>query len=233
MFHSAQNPADDPTRLRRVRTPDRPYPKWLKGLCKENSERFEEMLQENGAHPKDTTDLPPERELLAEPFVPGLRKIEEKRRARKQRPKKKKVLGAEAEGRGAEDGETKKDAEEASSLREKEPEERKSDSVGVEKASVDGARRRGEERSRGGEQSQKQEEKAGQAKAEERLEELLGAFSRDQFQFSKEYGSLEEAIWDRDKPGILELYAGCTGFSKAAVEIGACWTLRANRGDDL
>lgn len=232
MFHSAQNPADDPTRLRRVRTPDRPYPKWLKGLCKENSERFEEMLQENGAHPKDTTDLPPERELLAEPFVPGLRKIEEKRRARKQRPKKKKVLGAEAEGRGAEDGETKKDAEEASSLREKEPEERKSDSVGVEKASVDGARR-GEERSRGGEQSQKQEEKAGQAKAEERLEELLGAFSRDQFQFSKEYGSLEEAIWDRDKPGILELYAGCTGFSKAAVEIGACWTLRANRGDDL
>ena len=141
---SAQNPADDPTRLRRVRTPDRPYPKWLEGLSKEKSERFEEMLQENGVHPKDTTDLPPERELLAEPFAPGLRKIEEKRLMRKQKPKKKRILEAEAEGRGAEDREAKKDADEASSVREKGPEERKFDPVEVETASVDGATRRGE-----------------------------------------------------------------------------------------
>lgn len=231
MFHSAARPVPStgswiPGRIQPMiplRTPDRPYPKWLKGLSEENSEGFEEMLQKNGVHPKDTTDLPPERELLAEPFVPGLRKIEEKRLMRKQRPKKKRILGAEAEDRGAEDREAKKDAEEASTVRKKEPEEEKLDSVGVEKADVDGAADRGEDRSRGDKQRQKQGEKAGRGRAEERLEELLGAFRRDQFQFSKEYGSLEEAILD--KPGILELYAGCRGFSRAAVEIGACWTL--------
>ena len=64
--------------------------------------------------------------------------------------------------------------------------------------------------------------KMGEGLSEELVEELR-RFLPGQFQFSNQFGTLEKAL--RSGPGILELYAGSRGFSKAAVRRGCPWTL--------
>ena len=219
---SAQNPADDPTRMREVREPDRPYPTWLGGLGRHDSDRFEEMLEQHGVHPRDTTDLPEEKELLAEAFAPGRRKTEEKRIQRRQhRTAKRSSNRDESEAARIAVDSVEKVAKKDEDLlpctsSQEEKQEEEAGRVEVE-----------EEKSEAEEDIKKEPSKTEIAdrnlEGQDRVAELLGAFRRDQFQFSKEYGSLEEAIMA--KPGILELYAGCRGFSKAAVSLGACWTL--------
>lgn len=48
-------------------------------------------------------------------------------------------------------------------------------------------------------------------------------FERNQIQFSKKFGSVEEAL--RSGPGLLDLFAGAGGFSKAFVRKHQTWSL--------
>lgn len=59
--------------------------------------------------------------------------------------------------------------------------------------------------------------------SEDQISELLQHCSRSQFQFNEAFDSLEEAL--RSGRGVLELYAGVRGFSKAAVKYGFAWSL--------
>jgi hypothetical protein len=57
----------------------------------------------------------------------------------------------------------------------------------------------------------------------EELRKVLKQFDASQFVLSKEFSTLEEAF--DAGPGILDLFAGSRGFSKACVKHAATWTL--------
>ena len=60
------------------------------------------------------------------------------------------------------------------------------------------------------------------SEVQELFSELL-KFKRSQFQFSKKFSNLEEAL--KSGPGLLDLFAGARGFSKAFVRKHQTWSL--------
>ena len=69
---SALNPADDPTRLRTVRAPQKVCPSWLEDALKGEYGGFDNFLASEGLHPDQLRDLPDPRELAPDLSVDPL-----------------------------------------------------------------------------------------------------------------------------------------------------------------
>lgn len=216
------NPSDDPTRKVRIRKPSRAKPLWLSQLEEGNFEEYDDYLHRNGVSREQTNRLPAEDELYSQSRV-DLRSAKQRRdqrtrerqRARKNRGERKDsraeakeplaVGGSEERpksGRGEKDAEPKQPGSSCGQSREDEELRRRGDF---------GEGRRAELR------------QALPWIEDSEVAEILLSFPPEQFEFSKSFGSLAEAL--KTGPGFLDLFSGVRGVARACVEGAPCWVL--------
>ena len=192
---SAFNPSDDPTRGKAVRAPQREPLPWFADMLQGKYEKLDEMLKAHGLHPKQVSELPAETELLER--VPlDLRSSKLKRKQSRSRFARTPSPAVPHDGISS--------VQEGPIAKAETPKEAETpkglmlpadQSCGVEKSGL----------------------------SEEHISELLHHCNRSQFQFNKAFDTLEAAM--ASGRGVLELYAGARGFSKAAVKYGFPWSL--------
>lgn len=209
---SALNPADDPTRSRAVREPSRAPAQWFSDMMEGDFSALDVFLQEHSLDPASVSGLPPEEELRVR--VPL-----DLRSSRAVRAERRKKDGRLSKRR-------KTEAETTTSLEGGPPLEAETPSgkaavfeAETPASPIEGPAQEAET------PNVAPAEPSGNAEglSEEQIDEVLKACRRSQFQFSSKFKSLEEAM--RAGRGVLELYAGVRGFSKAAVKYGFCWSL--------
>lgn len=209
---SALNPADDPTRSRAVRGPSKAPAQWLSDMMEGDFSALDVFLQEHGLDPASTSGLPPEEEL-------SVRVPLDLRSSRAVRAERRKRVGSLSR-RGKSEAETTTSLEGGPPLKAETPgKDTAVFEAETHASSIEGPAQEAETPSvRPAELGAD-----GRGLSEEQIVEVLKACSRSQFQFNSKFGSLEEAM--KAGKGVLELYAGVRGFSKAAVRYGFCWSL--------
>ena len=260
---SKRNPADDPTRCREVRKAERSEALWMEKLKQGDTELFDEFLEKEGLHPRQTRGLPDEETLWKDPPADLRRGIEVRREQRKklrsevadtQVAASKVAAGADAAvtkeaARGeevvsTEGGDTEAADTEAAGFTEAAEAEA---AVSTEAADTEaaGSTEAAETEAAGSTGAADHTEAAGAEAAEASRvagagacrprgmkkrgewkkisEELLALFDRSQFVWSKQFASLEEAL--ASGPGILDLFAGSRGLSRACCNLAKTWTL--------
>ena len=206
---SARNPSDDPTRAAQIREPAKTPAKWFEDFLRGDFEAADLVFEELGCSRADVSELPPEEELLAGPSIDKRRSEDVRKEKRRNKKKERKK---ESEARDEKQLDRGCYAQSSAEDQNKERFESVAHSTGaISEPAVSSDPR-----------TYEAAPKMGEGLSEELVEELL-RFLPGQFQFSKQFGTLEEAL--RSGPGILELYAGSRGFSKAAVKRGCPWTL--------
>ena len=232
---SALNPADDPTRRVSLRRPVRRIAAWLESMEKGDYSGYDCMLREHGLSHSDLQGLPDACELGA----PGLVDCRSSKEARRSRVK------AAPFGRPP-DGDHNR---ERATQRFEEGEEEKKEKKEVTEAADFSAEAEGADEApfatsfnkqceavaplltlesptdeTRGEIERKIEEKVEWAEhAKDSWEEEILSFLPSQFVYSKSYNSLEEAV--RSGPGILDLFSGERGISRACTSLFPCWCL--------
>ena len=218
---SAKNPSDDPTRGAPVREPVRAEADWLRRLEGGDPEPFEEFLEAADLHPAALQGLPAASELGARVF-PDSRTSREARDEDRvsgrstRRRRAKEAAGTIAVQVTEADGDAEAENTEAERSR---PTPRSPERNPASSLVAGDADRRGE--SVGAEDAAKK----GNPSSPERKgwQCLLDEFSRSQFVWSKQFGSLEEAL--ASGSGILDLYSGARGISRACARSFPCWAL--------
>ena len=269
---SKRNPADDPTRRRSVRSPERTEAGWLTDLKAGNYAPFDEFLMERGLHGSQTRGVPPESELWADPPVDDRSGVEVRRQRRNRGREKKKgdeVSSPEEESdRGATHGTVGPPLHEQAFRDECElppPRSGGADRGAVRRGRVAheqslekapgtedesgqsrvkaldtedeiGQRLRGTEDERF-QRLQSEVDKSGlpkpathpagkgwpSAEVEKEMVAELLQFERSQFVFSSDFLDLETAL--RSGPGILDLFSGSRGLSRACCRAAPVWSL--------
>ena len=247
---SKSNPADDPTRQQAVRKPVREEAGWWKKIGEEDYEELDEFLKEHGVHPEQVSGLPDVSELLPDLELDGRTNGEIRAdRGRLRRAACNRSLRREEVAEAAEDEATeaeRAEAAEASSAAAalasvaaeldcgggRGEESLASERIDRSKACNPGAKRdRGAARAgdsaktEGGDcRGRDAEGEAAEQDADwTETAQKLKKFKRSQFVIGSQYESLEEAL--RAGPGVLDLYSGKRGFSKAISKIGSPWCL--------
>ena len=200
---SKRNPADDPSRFAELRKPDHPPADWfadfLLGSFDEADRVFEELLCSR----QQVSELPPEDELMPGPSVDTRSSKEMRRQKRRKRPPNRGGVGSVLPAEG--------EAERGGSVleRNRSAKAHPTGATSEQAFPIDG-------------RMFEAAPKVGDGLGEELVGELI-SFLPGQFRYNKRFGSLEEAL--KSGPGVLELYAGSGGFSKAAVRRGCPWSL--------
>lgn len=230
---SKKNPADAPTREREIEPPERQAALWLEGAEQGDFAAMDSFLQEHGVDVAAIRGLPPADQLLPR-LEPDLRP----RRVRRSRvAKESPVKGGRVPSKRTAEGETSVTARDGGAGV---PGVLSGDGGGVAAAS----------KTTGGEQETVQKDldfeverlvppEEGHVRSvssdlpsdfprsppglSEELRALLRVFPVDQFVFSPSFDSLEAAF--DSGPGILDLFSGSRGFSRACVRNAPCWTL--------
>lgn len=245
---SALNPSDDPTRRAKIRRPTRAPSTWLRDLEAGSFEAFDDFLEKWGVSPADLQGLPEENELGEKAAVDSRSSAESRRSARRDcsvslvpsaaqnvelelsEVSKDDTLAeaettvAEAERSRAEAAEAEFSKTEAEGGR-AEAEMAKLCKTEGERCSTGGREARALKPVAAGDDSRREEEKLqpDQVAAEESWLEEVKQFDPSQFVFSKCYKGLDEAL--AAGPGILDLFSGERGISKACVSLFPCWCL--------
>ena len=214
---SAKNPADDPTRSVPVRDPSRAEAEWLRKLEAGDPEEFESFLEGADLHHAALQGLPEASELGARVSV-DTRTSEECRREERavSRSSRRQQVRAAKEERSLQESE-------AAGLTEAEiqPPMPRAPELYVDispPGDTVAEKEKSEEEAEVG-TSRKKSRKSGAGD----WRCLLQEFSRSQFVWSKKFKSLEEAL--ASGSGILDLYSGARGISRACASAYPCWTL--------
>ena len=247
---TAKNPADDPTRGVSVRKPSRPEALWLRELELGKTTSFDSFIASAGLSAADLQGLPDPAEL-GQPTPVDTRSFREvKRGSRAERTPGRKVAelescsdGRDAVCRHTEDEVQRRDTvcllseDEGFGLRQS---QEQMQGAGRPAACSDRAVEPGEDDglplsastvkrkrpdSQVGRVSPSPEQARGTARPQklEKWQEEVLKFPRSQFLISKKFKTVEEAV--RSGPGVLDLYAGSRGISKACVAVFDAWTL--------
>ncbi len=269
---SKRNPADDPTRKRNVRPPEREEASWLGELKGGNYAPFDEFLFERGLHVSQTRGVPPESELWADPPLDARSGIELRRQRSSKEAKRDKTDAAqEKKAQITEDEaqlrpqEAEKEALQRSQNAEAAAQQRlqttedevqrrlqttedevqqrlqATEDEAQQKSLVERKRApqrllvdevgpaqsvQGNGSSGGGHDgpaaSPRYFGRAG-AKLDEAVVQELLKFDKSQFVFSPCFPDLEAAL--RSGPGILDLFAGSRGLSRACCRAAPVWSL--------
>lgn len=245
---SALNPSDDPTRRAKIRRPSRAPATWLRDLEAGSYEAFDSFLEKWGVSPADLQGLPEENEL-GEKAVIDKRSSAEVRRSYKDESRPSKIakaaedhkappagfsqegVVAEAEISGAEAEAGRAEAAEEGPWNTED--ERSRAVAGIPQLCCTEAERgrtgkgavkalRSGAADDDGRREKKKVQSDEDAEWKSCLEELK-KFDPSQFVFSKCYKDLDEAL--AAGPGILDLFSGERGISKACTSLFPCWCL--------
>ena len=218
---SAKNPADDPTRSVPVRDPVRAEAEWFRKLEAGETDEFERFLEEADLHAAALQGLPEASELGARvsPDTRTSRQCRREERAATRSIRRHQVR----KGRGdcsLQESEAVGHAEAESVLPPPRTPERDSDvsSPAVRTTEEEELEKEAE---KGAEVEDSHKEAKEKKVGDWRF--LLREFSRSQFVWSKKFKSLEEAL--ASGSGILDLYSGARGISRACASAFPCWTL--------
>lgn len=203
---SKKNPADAPTRSRRVPDPVREPAPWLSKAEEGCFEEMEAFLEQHGVDLFSLRELPSEQDLLA-PCDVDVRTCMQRKRIRRQNNRRDRKeagktspplsSGGESPAANVPDPSSGFSPLQHSTCHTSEPSS-PSSAIPVTKPCP----RKG---------------------LSEEVRKMLRQFDASQFVLSKEFSTLEEAF--DSGPGILDLFAGSRGFSKACVKHAATWTL--------
>ena len=243
---SALNPADDPTRRVSLRRPSRKTAGWLDSMEMGDYRGYDRMLREHGLSASDLQGLPEACELGA-PISLDSRSSKEARRGRPPLvcpglPADKAEIPENASESGSR-GEMKKrfevteDGDDSAEVEATSGGE-KFAGASEELESLESQPTRGicsdEERSRKVEEEREERQQSVEEEEESWQQEIL-KFPAGQFVYSKCFRSLEEAV--RSAPGILDLFSGERGISRACTALFPCWCitfdLKHSAGEDL
>ena len=212
---SKLNPADDPTRGQPIRGPSRPEADWLRSLKCEQFEAFDNFLEKKNLTVLAMAELPDAAELLPDAEYDCFSSAETKKLRKKRYSRKtatdSTILGDESK-------------------------------IGPKNGSQDNAR---QIPNRPNSKHLEFEEHCERERFQSEIDlpphfsrfagELLKRFPQSQFLYSKKFKSLDEAV--RSGPGLLDLFSGARGFSKAFVESCSSWSLcfdiEHDPGEDL
>ena len=230
---SKANPADDPTRDVSIRSPSRVEPSWLAEAKRGSFCGMDDFLHQQGNSLAHLAGLPPEEELWAEVEIDGsTSKSRRSLRGRvlgefNRKVKKGKAAQHRVEVASADDG----DAEVSSRAEDLEigaefnasAQSNSPESPLPSGPSVPG--RTSDDRQAGSSFiRQADSDKEPRVGLPEDVVEKLLQFREDQFVLSKDFTNIREAL--AAGPGVLDLYSGARGFSRAFVDLnGGCgWT---------
>lgn len=243
---SKANPADDPTRDSEVRAPTRVEPAWLAEAKRGAFSGMDEFLHQQGNSLSHLAGLPPEQELWADVDIDGStsksrRSLRGRALGMLKRTKRKRATIQQDSKRNI--GEEPLMQTFGSGEREEGEKSSRQDPPSVapgnvEEATWDGVIG-GESFEEGPSSSTRLEplshgeDEADQTSAvfskeprrmlsDELIERLL-QFRDDQFVFSKDFANVREAL--ASGPGVLDLFSGARGFSRAFVELNGGWAL--------
>ena len=233
---SKRNPSDDPTRGREVRTQEREEAMWLRKLKEGDPEELEFFLRERNLHPSQTRGVPEEQELWADPpadvrsgiqirrqrrhddrgrrRASVVEKVSDSEEDRVQSMQSTEAAGSEAFGAEAEGPQRTQSTEVADS------QSTAGAAVGVQSSQFDAP------------EATKEKEKCrprgvrgdkGQQKLKEEVVQELKKFDKSQFVFNTDFKDLESAL--RSGPGILDLFAGSRGLTRACCRAAPTWSL--------
>ena len=226
---SKANPADDPTRDAALRPPTRAEPSWLSEAKRGQFSGMDEFLEQQGNSLLHLAGLPSEEELWADVKIDG--STSKSRRSlrgkalgefKKQEKKETAQHLSDASGEGFTVAEVRSSVEGLeidAEFNDSEP------SSSPESSSTPGpSAALGANSDRHG---AKQHAAAYNKKARDGLSqglvERLLRFREDQFVFSKDYANIREAL--AAGPGVLDLYSGARGFSRAFVNLNGGWAI--------
>ncbi len=201
---SALNPADDPTRAVKLRSPTRTEAAWVSALRDGDPSLMDEFLEDCGSGRLQLAGLPPADSLLPLSTM-DLRRGHIKRADQRRSVRKKTMDGFRSSSGGV-----------GSSLvaAERETEPTRSAEDEIAEAENTEAVDTGAETT---EAADICDGLSSQALA------LLRSLPASQFLYSKKFGSLEEAF--KSGPGILDLFSGSRGLARALVETADTWVL--------
>eukprot|EP00438_Fugacium_kawagutii_P003106 Skav210388 [mRNA] locus=scaffold1526:346357:350934:- [translate_table: standard] len=209
------NPSDDPTRDRPVRSPCREEALWIASAKKGDFAELDDFLSEQKLGVLDMAGLPDPSELLPDLPIQAL-SAQEKRKVRGKHMRQKKPSAVSAEGDSS-----SKSSEDPQAVR------ASLSTVRSRTPSVQSAACRcgpgisGPVRVSAPATGPETELKNG--KLPEALVQRLLKFRPEQFVFSSKFADLSEAL--RDGPGVLDLFSGARGFSRAFTELVPSWSL--------
>ena len=235
-MRSKRNPSDDPTRGREVRTQEREEAVWLRKLKEGDPEELQFFLRERNLHPSQTRGVPEEQELWADPpadvrsgiqirrqrrhddrgrrRASVVEKISDSEEGRVQGMQSTEAAGSEAFGAEAERPQRTQGTEVADSR------STAGAAVGVQSSQFDAPK------------ATKEKEKCrprgvrgdkGQQKLKEEVVQELKKFDKSQFVFNTDFKDLESAL--RSGPGILDLFSGSRGLTRACCRAAPTWSL--------
>eukprot|EP00438_Fugacium_kawagutii_P025277 Skav207212 [mRNA] locus=scaffold1244:113945:117027:+ [translate_table: standard] len=247
---SEKNPADDPTRCKSVRKPEKPKPPWLASLLEgQGKEEFEAFLKEKQLGLEHLSELPEEaRGVFGHREEDEKRILEKERRAGNKNCEKETLAEEDPKREWSEEAveAARSTAEVQAFSQHKQTPARflasSSFFIPPKKQQADGVfchhqknlLTPKEGRSNGASAKEVRPPKADAALCSLRSDEkliqfaeeqltILQGFKRSQFIFNKQFSSLEDA-WHRGY-GVLDLFSGSRGVAKALAAMGPVWVL--------
>jgi hypothetical protein len=227
---SSLNPADDPTRKAALRKPSICLPAWWGEIAEGDFEQFDDFLFQHGVHTAQSAELPSADELLPDLEL-DWRNSRQLKSDRGRNLRKRERKGASDSGRLTPDSCSSAPSEPArlsSSSEQTSSSRRTAVAVSGEEGTTSGRAGRGSEgnaerRVPPDNSKDPCSSRAGAALTGTRLD-VLCLFDHSQFVYDKtRFESLAEAV--SSGPGLLDLYSGARGFSKALVRLGCPWAV--------
>ena len=221
---SSLNPADDPTRGAVLRSPTVALPVWWDEIAERNFEKFDDFLFQHGVHTTQSAELPDADELLPDLELDW----RNSRQLKGDRGRALKKGLSRTDLASLQLGTSPKPARPSSTSERTPTSGCTADAVPVreEAESCKAVARCAESAERAVSSDKAEDSGVKLASKKERAGrlELLEHFSSSQFVFDKErFKNLEDAL--ADGPGLLDLYSGARGFSKALVRHGCAWAI--------